>query len=77
MLTERGYELSGHSPLKVTSLMANRLRLQSRYYCAMFRRRRYGTRLFLGSFFARRFAPHSWQRRLRQAIEAIDNRHLK
>ena len=47
------------------------------YACAMFRRRRYGTALFLADLFARRFAPQSWQRRLQRPIDAIENRYLK
>jgi hypothetical protein len=77
MLTERGYELSGHPPLRVTALMAKRLRLQSRYHCAMFRRRLFGTKLFLARALVGRLAPRSWQRPLDRRIDEIDIARLK
>ena len=72
MLTERGYELSGHPPLEVTPAKARRLRLHSRYYRAMFRRSRYGNALFLADAVARRFGPRSWQLKIKQWINAIE-----
>jgi hypothetical protein len=77
MLTERGYELSGHPPLRVTALIAKRLRLQSRYHCAMFRRSIFGTKLFLASALAGRLAPRSWQRPLHRRIDEIESARLK
>jgi hypothetical protein len=55
MLADRGYESSGYPPLTVTPLMARWLRIQDRWYRAMFRRRRYGIGLFLADFLTRRF----------------------
>ena len=54
MLTERGYELSGHPPLIITPWMVKRLRLQSRLRGVKLRFQRYGARLVLAETCARR-----------------------
>jgi hypothetical protein len=77
LLTERGYELSGYPPLEVTRVMEKRLRRQSRWYSAMFRRRRYGTCLFLADFITRRLGPPAWQASVRKRLNAIDQLFLK
>ncbi|HKM55942.1 MAG TPA: sulfotransferase [Isosphaeraceae bacterium] len=77
MLTERDYELSGHSPLEVSPAMARWLRLHNRCCRAMFRRRRYGLGLFLAQWVTRRFGPRSWQLRVQERINVIDTKYLK
>ena len=77
LLSKRGYELSGYPPLEVTRPMEKQLRRQSRWYCAMFRRRRYGTHLFLADFISRRLGPRSWQASVRKQLNAIEKIYLK
>ena len=77
LLTERGYELSGYPALEVSQAMQKRLQRQNRWYCAMFRRRRYGTSLFLADFVTRRLGPHSWQASVRKRLNAIEKLYLK
>lgn len=77
MLTERGYELSGYPPLDVTPVMQRWLELQSRWYSAMFRRRRIGTPLFLAEIVTRRVGPHAWRTAIARRIHAIDSLYLK
>jgi hypothetical protein len=77
LLVERGYELSGLPPIDITPLMVGRLRLQDRWYTAMFSRRRYGTGLYLASKIARRFGPHSWRHQILTQMNSIDMQYLK
>ena len=77
MLVERGYELSGYPALEVTPAMQRRLRLQTRWYSAMFRRRRIGTPLFLAEIFTRRVGPHAWHAAMTRRVNAIENLYLK
>lgn len=77
MLAERGYGLSGHPPLEVTPEMDQRLRRESRWYCAMFRRKRYGTPLFLADLVSRRLQLRPWQAHVRKRLNAIEETYLK
>jgi hypothetical protein len=77
LLVERGYELSGYPPLEVTPRMEKRLRRQSRWHCAMVRRRRFGTALFLADFLTRRLGPRSWQASVQDRLNVIRTRTLK
>jgi hypothetical protein len=77
MLVERGYELSGYPPLTVSRRMEKQLRLQSRWRCAMFRRKRYGTTMFLADLMARRLGPGHWQGRIQKRLNIIDMQHIK
>jgi hypothetical protein len=77
MLVERGYELSGYPPLEVTPGMERRLRLQSRWYRARFRRRHYGTALYLADVLARRIGIPTWQKRVAVAMNRIDTEYVK
>lgn len=77
LLSERGYKLSGYPPLEVTRAMEKRLQRQSRWYSAMFRRRRYGTGLFFADVITRRLGPPAWQASVRKRLNAIDQLYLK
>jgi len=77
MLAERDYEPSGYPPLEVTPAVERQLRLQSRWYSAMFRRRRFGTALFLADMLTRRVGPRTWQASVRRRLNAIENQYLK
>jgi len=77
LLVERGYERSDYAPLEVSLPAKIRLHIQDRLYRISFRRRKYGTRLWLAKAVARRLRLHSWQKALQRRIDAIDERHLK
>lgn len=77
MLVERGYELSGQPPLRVTALMRCRLRVQDYLYRKWFRLRRYGLPLLVCFFLARKLGRRSWQERLQRRIDQINEQHLK
>lgn len=77
MLAARNYELSGLPPLEVTPLLEKRLRRQSRWRCAMFRRRQFGTGLFLADVITRRLGPRSWRDSIRSRMDAIVTSQLK
>ena len=76
LLLERGYELSDFPALKVTPAMARWLRFQSRWFCAMFRRKQYGNALFLSDLVARRLGPRSWQAQVQMQLDAVVRRSL-
>lgn len=77
MLTERGYELSGYPPLQVTPWMDMQLKGQDRWYRAMFRRKRFGTTLFLADLATRRLHLDGWHLRVRKRLNAIEEKYLK
>lgn len=77
MLVDRGYELSGYPTLAVSPAMERRLHFQSRWYSAMFRRRRFGTALFLADTVTRRAGIRTWQASIKRRLNAIENLHLK
>jgi hypothetical protein len=77
LLTERGYELSGYPPLTVTPRMEKQLRRQSRWYCAMIRKKRFGTSLFLADIVSRRLRLQPWQQYVRKRINVIQEKYLK
>jgi len=76
-LVSRGYELSGESPLVVDAAYEKRLRLQSRLYCAEFRRKRFGTALFLADMVSRRLGLSAPQARIKKRMNAIETTYLK
>jgi hypothetical protein len=77
MLVRRDYALSEHPPLLVSPALERRLRLQDRWFRAMFRRRRYGTSLFVADYLARRIGTRKWQARIQNDINNIIRKHLK
>jgi hypothetical protein len=77
MLTERGYELSGYPPLKVTRVMEKQLWFQNRLACAMASRRRSGTGLFLAELAARKLGLRSWQKRVARRLHKRQNEVIK
>lgn len=77
MLIERGYELSDFPPITVTSWKEKALRLHDRAARSRFRIRRYGWRLFLADFVARRLPPTRWRKQVRLKMNEIETAHLK
>jgi hypothetical protein len=77
MLVDRGYELSGLPPIKVTNLMERKLKLQSWYARAMFRYNRFGPKLFLADYLSRKMRLKSWQTNIRLQMNQIETACLK
>lgn len=77
LLAERGYELSGLPPLEITPMLRSKLRIQDRLYRAAFRRRIYGTKLWLADLLARRFGTRRMQLALKRRIDDIDDQNVK
>jgi hypothetical protein len=51
--------------------MEKQLQRQSRWHCAMLRRPRYGTGLFLADVVTQRPGPHSWQAFIQNRLNAV------
>jgi hypothetical protein len=77
MPVERGYELSGLPPLRVTPAREQTLRLKDRWGRVQFRLRRYGLALFLSDYLSRHLGFAQWQKRVRFKLNAIETRYLK
>jgi hypothetical protein len=76
-LVDRGFEPSNLEPLKVTRLMKHRLRWQDRWYRSIFRRRRFGTSMFLADMIVRWIGPRQAQSWLKNRINIIETQYLK
>ena len=61
MLVELGYEHSGLPRLELSPRMESRLHRHDRFYRALFRWLKHGTRVVLADFVARRFGSRSWR----------------
>ena len=77
LLVDRGYEPSGLPPLKVTPVMAKRLRLRDWWGRVRFRVKRFGLGLFLSDFLSRRLGMTRWQGRVRQRMNEIETQFLE
>ena len=77
LLVRRGYTLSGHPPLEVTSAMLAELRAQDKRERLKFRIRRFGLGLIVQGFLARRLGLKTWERALDRKAQAIIQDHLK
>ncbi len=82
MLVERGYELSGHKPLKVSTLQERLIRIDDRRNRLAARRRLYGTSLFTAELLARATAPAyraltNFRKQVRERINEIERSTLK
>jgi hypothetical protein len=82
MLVERGYELSGHKPLKLGPFGEKLLKMDDRRNRLTARHRAYGTSLFLSELTMRMLEP-AYQRigdmrtRVREQIHQVERSHLK
>jgi hypothetical protein len=70
MLVELGYEHSGLPFLELSPRMESRLYRHDRFYRALFRWMKHGTRLFLADFLARRFGRRSWSLEVQERMAA-------
>lgn len=77
LLAQRGYELSGLPPLEIPAMLRFKLIMQDRLYRASFRRRTYGTKLWLSDLLARRFGTRRLQLALKRRIDDIDDQNVK
>ena len=77
LLVERGYELSGLPPLKVTRLMAGRLRAQDRLARVRHRLKLMGPRLLALDVLSRRLGLKRLQARVRSRAFELINASLK
>ena len=77
MLTQRGYQPSGLTPLDVTKDLRRQLRLQDRFYRIGFSLRRYGVRLLLTDQLSRRLGIDSWQNHVKVERNVIDEATAK
>lgn len=77
LLTERGYQLSGLPPLRVTPLMERQLKLQDRWYCLQWRIKRFGVPLVLSDILSRRFRIKEWEKQVQFKLNAIETSYLK
>ncbi len=76
-LRARGYELSSFPPVRPGAFERAALRLHSRLGVFAHRVRKYGFSLFARELIARRAGLESWQKRLRLAMDRIDDEHLR
>jgi len=77
MLARRGYELSGLPAVQPGPVTARLLRLQDRWYRAMFKRRRYGMFLYVADYLSRRLGIPGFQSSVKQRLNQIDVLYLK
>ena len=77
MLCERGYEPSGHKPLHPSAVRRGWLAITGRAHKLNWRFNRYGMRLVLTNFVARKLHWKSVADRSRRAMQDIDQRLLK
>jgi len=77
VLDQRGYRLSGLPPLEVSPRLKTYLRLQSWASRATFRLRRYGVRLFVADFLARKLKLTAWQKRVQRVINDRQTQCIK
>jgi hypothetical protein len=73
MLVERGYELSGLPPLKVTAARAQRLQWQDWWARVRFRAKRNGINLLLADYLSRHLGIKEWQKQVRLQLNTIEN----
>lgn len=76
-LEKREFTHSGLPSLEISPMTIQLLKLQSWYFCLMFRINRFGLRLTVLEFLARKFGLKSWQKTLHQKINIITNAHCK
>ena len=77
MMKRRGYEMSGRPELKVTPRLLFKQDMINRWRRWRFRVKRYGLRLWLADWFSRRVGGASWQRKVRLAMNTVDESYLK
>jgi len=77
MRQERGYELSGYPVPELTSKPLRRLKPQDRFYRANFRRKKYGTLLYMTDVLSRRAKHQPSARWTQRKIDKIDTLNLK
>jgi hypothetical protein len=77
MLARRGYEPSGHPPMRVGPLRRRWLAMTNRLGRSRHRLRQFGLPLVAGSFLARRLRLHGVERRLRARMNAIMDAGVK
>jgi hypothetical protein len=70
MLVELGYEHSGLPRLELSPQMESRLHWHDRFYRALFRWLKHGTRLFLADLVARRLGSRSWRLEVQSRMAA-------
>ena len=77
MLTQRGYEPSGHPRLRVSPVSEKLLVLRSRLRRVMYRRKQFGNSLFLADLISRRTGPDSWRCDVTRRMDAVIEKTLK
>ncbi len=77
LLVERGYELSGYQPIKVTPMMEKQLKIQNWWGRLQGRVERLGWSLVLEDFVARKFGSKDWQKKVLLQINAVYQSRLK
>ena len=75
-LEQRGYRPSQPSRAPTRGRILG-FKLQDRMARMQFRKRLYGTQLWLQDIFLRRLAEQRWHESVRRRIHAVDNKHLK
>ena len=77
MLTERGYELSGLPIIQVNKGLELRLKLHSKWQCALFRMKRNGLALFMADYLSRQLGLTQWQKQVRLKLNEVETAYLK
>ena len=77
MLADRGYEPSGHPPIRVSSLEQRRLRVVGRFKRWRWRLDRYGFGLMFRHLVARKLGLKTMRDNTRRAMHDIDDTHVK
>jgi hypothetical protein len=77
LLSQRGYPLSGLSPVSLTKLDLYKLKLQNWSYRANYRRKRYGNYLFITDYISRKLNFEDWQKHIKIQLNNIDAQKVK
>jgi hypothetical protein len=77
LLLKHGYPLSGLLQVTPSATLKLKLRLENWLICKQFRLKRYGFRLILSDFLARRLNLKTWQKIVAQQINQIDAVYLR
>jgi hypothetical protein len=77
LLRERGYTLSGHPVLHVSSARRRWLETQSRAATAVQRVQRHGVPMFAGELLTRRLGLRRWHRSIRRRMDQTTDANLR
>lgn len=77
LLLERGYELSGYSPVKPNIFERLVLLIQNKIFCVQLKIKTYGLNLYVKNVVANKFGINSWKNECKQRMNVINIKGLK